>query len=58
MLVESDHGGMNALADLIRTGKLRPEIAATFPLSDAAAAHRLGETGRTRGKIVLIPDPR
>ncbi|EMF00450.1 NADPH:quinone reductase [Streptomyces mobaraensis NBRC 13819 = DSM 40847] len=24
-----------------------------FPLAEAAAAHRLGETGRTTGKIVL-----
>jgi len=26
-----------------------------LPLADAAKAHELGETGRTRGKIVLTP---
>ncbi|WP_436740479.1 NADP-dependent oxidoreductase [Streptomyces sp. BBFR102] len=53
MLVEADHAGMNAIADLVAAGALRPRVEATFPLSEAAAAHRLGETGRTTGKIVL-----
>ncbi|MDQ8045865.1 MAG: NADP-dependent oxidoreductase [Solirubrobacteraceae bacterium] len=52
-LVEPDRLGLLALADLVRDGSLRPEIAATFPLTDVAAAHRLGELGRTTGKIVL-----
>ncbi|UKL07226.1 NADP-dependent oxidoreductase [Streptomyces sp. NBU3104] len=53
MLVEADHAGMNAVADLVAAGALRPRVEATFPLAEAAAAHRLGETGRTTGKIVL-----
>ncbi|MFF3523654.1 NADP-dependent oxidoreductase [Streptomyces albidoflavus] len=56
MLVEADHAGMNAVADLIAAGALRPRVEATFPLAEAAAAHRLGETGRTTGKIVLEVD--
>ncbi|MBL0802888.1 NADP-dependent oxidoreductase [Streptomyces sp. NEAU-PBA10] len=56
MLVEADHAGMNAVADLVAAGALRPRVEATFPLAEAAAAHRLGETGRTTGKIVLEVD--
>jgi NADPH:quinone reductase-like Zn-dependent oxidoreductase len=49
MLVEPDRAGMQALAVL----GLRPHVDSTFPLERAADAHRLGEQGRTRGKIVL-----
>jgi NADPH:quinone reductase-like Zn-dependent oxidoreductase len=55
ILVEPDRAGLEALADLVATGQLRPHIAATFPLDHAARAHELGETGRTQGKLVLIP---
>jgi NADPH:quinone reductase-like Zn-dependent oxidoreductase len=53
MLVEYDHQGMTVIADLVTRGKLRPVIAATFPLADAAKAHVRGETGHVAGKIVL-----
>jgi NADPH:quinone reductase-like Zn-dependent oxidoreductase len=53
MLVEADHAGMNAIAGLVTEGKLRPVIAGTFPLADAADAHALGDTGRVAGKLVL-----
>jgi len=53
LLVEADHAGMQAIADLVETGALRAHIEATFPLNQAAKAHALGETGRTTGKIVL-----
>jgi NADPH:quinone reductase-like Zn-dependent oxidoreductase len=53
MLVEDDHAGMTALAQLAETGALRPTIAGTFPLADAAKAHALGDTDRTVGKLVL-----
>jgi NADPH:quinone reductase-like Zn-dependent oxidoreductase/predicted SnoaL-like aldol condensation-catalyzing enzyme len=53
LLVEADHAGMQAIADLVETGALRAHIEATFPLAEAAEAHALGETGRTTGKIVL-----
>ncbi|MET7654638.1 NADP-dependent oxidoreductase [Streptomyces sp. NPDC005486] len=53
MLVDADRAGMRAIADLVEAGKLRPTIAGTFPLADAAEAHRLGDTGRTTGKLVL-----
>lgn len=54
LLVEADHAGMNAIADLVATGALRPHIEAAFPLAEAAKAHALGETNRTTGKIVLV----
>lgn len=56
MLVDSSHSGMKAIADLVDAGKLRPAIAGTFSLADAAEAHALGDTGRTAGKLVLVMD--
>ncbi|MFD9985971.1 NADP-dependent oxidoreductase [Streptomyces massasporeus] len=56
MLVDADRSGMEAIADLIVTGKLRATIAGTFPLAEAAEAHTLGDTGRTTGKLVLLND--
>ncbi len=53
ILVEPDRVGMQALASLAAEGKLRPHVQETFPLEEAGAAHALGETGRTRGKLVL-----
>jgi NADPH:quinone reductase-like Zn-dependent oxidoreductase len=38
---------------LIAAGKFRPVIYQTFPLADAAAAHRLMESSAHVGKIVL-----
>jgi putative PIG3 family NAD(P)H quinone oxidoreductase len=38
---------------LVEAGEVRPVIHATFPLADAAAAHRLMESGTHIGKIVL-----
>ena len=42
-------------AQLFESGKLQVEVARTFPLADAAEAHRMGEEGHTRGKIALVP---
>lgn len=52
-LVEPDREGLTALSQLVEDGELRVEVAATFPLAQAAEAHVLGEAGRTVGKIVL-----
>jgi NADPH2:quinone reductase len=38
---------------LLERGVVRPIVYRTFPLSDAAAAHRLMESGDHVGKIVL-----
>ena len=53
MLVEADHAGMRAIAELAEQGRLRAHVDATFPLAEAAKAHALGETGHTTGKLVL-----
>jgi NADPH:quinone reductase-like Zn-dependent oxidoreductase len=37
------------------TGKMRGVVARTFPLAQAADAHRLLETGATAGKVILDP---
>ncbi len=39
---------------LVARGEVKPVIHATFPLSRAADAHRLMESGRHIGKIVLV----
>jgi NADPH:quinone reductase-like Zn-dependent oxidoreductase len=41
------------IARLADEGQVRPEIAAVFPLREAAKAHQLSETEHVRGKIVL-----
>ncbi|BFV59220.1 NADP-dependent oxidoreductase [Kitasatospora sp. CMC57] len=43
------------LTALWESGALRLEIAATFPLTRAAEAHRLVEAGHVRGKAVITP---
>jgi NADPH:quinone reductase-like Zn-dependent oxidoreductase len=53
ILVEPDRAGLEAIAGLVEEGRLRPHVSRTFPLAKAAAAHELGETGRTQGKLVL-----
>jgi NADPH:quinone reductase-like Zn-dependent oxidoreductase len=53
ILVEPDRAGLEAITALVESGALRVHVDATFPLEEAGKAHALGETGRTRGKIVL-----
>ncbi|MBM3267146.1 MAG: zinc-binding dehydrogenase [Candidatus Sericytochromatia bacterium] len=43
----------DALLALVRAGKLRPHVGATFPLGEARAAHDLLESRRSVGKVVL-----
>jgi len=46
-----------ALAEA-QAGRLRPVIGQTFPLEDAAAAHRAIEARETVGKTLLLVGPR
>jgi NADPH:quinone reductase len=43
------------LARLAGDGTLRVLVAATYPLSDAAEAHRRIASGHTTGKLILLP---
>jgi NADPH:quinone reductase-like Zn-dependent oxidoreductase len=42
------------VTDLIETGRFTLDVAQTFPLTDIAEAHRVGEGGHVRGKLVLL----
>ncbi|MGW3917140.1 NADP-dependent oxidoreductase [Streptomyces sp. NPDC005070] len=53
MLVEPDRFDLESLASLVQDGLLDVHIDTVFPLEQVADAHRLGEQGRTTGKIVL-----
>lgn len=57
-LVEPDHVGLEALADLVERGQLKVHVAEVFPLDDVAEALRLVGTRRTTGKVVLAVDGR
>ncbi|MEW9554441.1 NADP-dependent oxidoreductase [Nonomuraea sp. NPDC050783] len=53
ILVEPDGAALARIAELIDKGELSAEVEEVYPLAQAAEAHRRGEQGRTRGKIVL-----
>ena len=47
---------LGAVLDLLAAGVLRPQVAARIPLSQAARAVELAESGTVTGKVVLVPD--
>ena len=44
------------IGDLVESGRFSLPVGKTFPLTDIAAAHRAGEAGAVRGKLVLLVD--
>ncbi len=46
---------LGAVFDLAARGVLRPQVAARFPLSEAAEALTLAESRTVTGKVVLVP---
>lgn len=55
MVFTSPNGNqLTEIAALIDEGKVKPHVSETIPLSEVAKAHEKSESGRTRGKIVLI----
>jgi NADPH:quinone reductase-like Zn-dependent oxidoreductase len=56
-LVEPDGPALARIAELIDDGTVTVEVEDVFPLEQAAEAHARGETGRTRGKLVLRVTP-
>ncbi len=59
VLRQADGEALAQLAALADSGAIRPVIDREIPLEDIAEAHRYGETGRARGKIVVrvAPEP-
>ena len=53
MLVDSSRSALETVSGLVDESALRATIAGTFPLTEAAEAHREGETNHTTGKLVL-----
>ncbi|QDQ15700.1 NADP-dependent oxidoreductase [Streptomyces spectabilis] len=51
--VEPDYASLEAIAQHIDAGRIRPHVSATFDLTEAAKAHELVASGRTQGKVVL-----
>jgi NADPH2:quinone reductase len=47
--------GARELFDIVASGKVRVRIGRTYPLADAAQAHRDLESRRTTGSLVLTP---
>ncbi len=45
---------IDEIGALIESGRFSLPVARTFPLAEIAEAHRLGEEGRTHGKLVLL----
>ena len=45
---------LTQIGDLIESGRFTLPVGQTFPLTDVAAAHRVGEAGHVRGKLVLL----
>ncbi|GHI03982.1 NADPH:quinone reductase [Streptomyces cellostaticus] len=51
--VEPDYASLEAIAELVDAGRIRPHVEETFPLAEAGKAHELIESGRVQGKVVL-----
>jgi NADPH:quinone reductase len=54
-LVDERRAGMRALIDMLAAGKLHPRIHARLPLTEAARAHQMLESGVVLGKLLLVP---
>ncbi|NNH73488.1 NADP-dependent oxidoreductase [Nocardia uniformis] len=51
--VEPDYAALEAIAELVDAGKIRPHVSETLRLEDAGKAHELVGSGQTVGKVVL-----
>ena len=48
---------LGEIGELIESGRFSLPVARTFPLAEIAQAHRVGEDGHLRGKLVLVVGP-
>ncbi|MDX3119437.1 MULTISPECIES: NADP-dependent oxidoreductase [Streptomyces] len=55
MVARNDVAHLAALVELVEAGVVAIDISESRPLTDLAYVHRLNETGRTRGKVIIIP---
>jgi len=53
-LAEPNAVQLGEIADLLAAGTVRVVVSETYPLAEAAAAHRRVEDGGVRGKVVLV----
>ena len=56
LLARPDGRDLERIGAWISAGEVAPVIDHSYPLADAATAHRRSETGRTRGKLILVVD--
>lgn len=56
VLVKPSGEDLSLLKQLFEAGRLRVVLDSVYPLEEAAGAHAYGETGHTRGKIVVRVD--
>jgi NADPH:quinone reductase-like Zn-dependent oxidoreductase len=54
-MVQSDGNDMKDIARLLENGSIRSHLSKIYPLDQVQTAHLQIETGKTKGKIVLIP---
>ncbi|MER5457624.1 NADP-dependent oxidoreductase [Micromonospora sp. NPDC002389] len=54
-VARNDTRHLAALVALVDAGAVRLDIAASRPLTDLASVHRDAESGRIRGKTILVP---
>lgn len=55
LYVDPSGRDLGELAALFEAGRLRVEIDQVLPMAEVVKAHHLSESGRVRGKIVLVP---
>ncbi len=56
VLVRPDGGDLEQISAWIGAGEVKPVIDRSLPLAGAVEAHRLSESRRARGKLVLVVD--
>ncbi|MBD2306609.1 NADP-dependent oxidoreductase [Chroococcidiopsis sp. FACHB-1243] len=54
--VQPNAAQLDEITTFIDSGQVKPYVETVLPLSEAAQAHQLSQSGRTRGKIVLRVD--
>jgi NADPH:quinone reductase-like Zn-dependent oxidoreductase len=45
---------LGEIGELIESGRFSLPVARTFPIAEVTQAHRVGEQGHVRGKLVLL----